>query len=61
MREVTEGAESASVSSLDLTFLNHVTDAEATSTYLLVIGVQFGLATHRGHVPELEDSDETAG
>jgi hypothetical protein len=24
----------------------------ATSTYLLVIGVQFWLATHRGHVPE---------
>lgn len=24
----------------------------ATTTYLLVIGVQFWLATHRGHVPE---------
>ncbi|WP_049774171.1 MULTISPECIES: hypothetical protein [unclassified Nocardioides] len=27
----------------------------ATSTYLLVIGVQFWMATHRGHVPEPVD------
>jgi len=30
----------------------------ATSTYLLVIGLQFWLATHRGHVPEPQDSDD---
>ncbi len=29
----------------------------ATATYLLVIGVQFWLATHRGHVPEPVDAD----
>jgi len=33
----------------------------ATSTYLLVIGLQFWLATHRGHVPEPQDSDDPAG
>ena len=27
----------------------------ATSTYLLVIGVQFWLATHRGHVPDPQE------
>ena len=30
----------------------------ATSTYLLVIGLQFWLATHRGHVPEPQNSDD---
>jgi hypothetical protein len=33
----------------------------ATSTYLLVIGLQFWLATHRGHVPEPQDSDDPPG
>jgi hypothetical protein len=33
----------------------------ATSTYLLVIGLQFWLATHRGHVPEPQNSDDPAG
>jgi hypothetical protein len=26
--------------------------------YLLVIGLQFWLATHRGHVPEPQNSDD---
>jgi SnoaL-like domain len=30
----------------------------ATSTYLLVVGLQFWLATHRGHVPEPQNSDD---
>ena len=30
----------------------------ATSTYLLVIGLQFWLATHRGHLPEPQNSDD---
>lgn len=33
----------------------------ATSTYLLVIGLQFWLATHRGKVQEPQDSDDPAG
>jgi len=33
----------------------------ATATYLLVIGVQFWLATHRGLVPEPQEVDESDG
>ena len=34
----------------------------ATSTIMLVIGLQFlGLATHRGHLPEPQNSDDPAG
>jgi hypothetical protein len=33
----------------------------ATATYLLVIGVQFWLATHRGHVAEPQEADDPEG
>ena len=33
----------------------------ATATYLLIIGVQFWLATHRGHVPEPQEVDDPEG